>query len=215
MNCVNHADVPSSAFCTQCGRALCNDCTRNVRGSVYCEQCLAEFVARQSAGDPAVHKPPVQQKVIAGTNPAAAFVLGLTPGVGAIYNGEFLKAAIHVLIFGILVSIVGDAGAGGPLVGLAIAVFYIYMPFEAYYTAKKRKLAAEGIDLETPIDQLHRQFGEAKDKELWGGAALIVIGGLFLADNFDLVRLDRIGRLWPVVLIGMGVWMLKRFQEKT
>ena len=151
--------------------------------------------------------PPHQpKKVVAGTNPGAAFALGLIPGVGAIYNGEFLKAAIHVLIFGLLVQLNERAsGFGEPLFGMATFAFYMYMPFEAYYTSKKRKFAAEGIDLDTPIDQFHRQFGEVKDKELWGGVALIVIGGLFLADNFNLIHFERIGELWPLMLISLGV----------
>jgi len=96
---------------------------------------------------------------------------------------------------------------------MATAAFFFYMAFEAYYTAKKRKLAAEGVVLETPIDRLHQQFEDLKNKELWGGLALVVVGGLFLADNFDLVRFERINQLvWPGILIGLGVWMLKRHQ---
>jgi hypothetical protein len=149
-------------------------------------------------------------------NPGAAFALGLIPGVGAIYNGEFLKAAIHILVFALLIQLQGAVHGGGePLLGMATAAFYFYMAFEAYYTAKKRKLAAEGVDLETPIDRLQQQFEGMKDKELWGGVALVLIGGLFLADNFDLVRFDRLGQLWPVVLVGLGVWMLRKHQERA
>jgi hypothetical protein len=201
-----------------------------VRGNVYCETCLADIVGSTSAGNKksvppgvsststsAADKPPVTQKtVVAGTNPGAAFALGLIPGVGAIYNGDFLKAAIHILIFGLLVHMNESAsGFGEPLFGMATFAFYVYMPFEAYYTAKKRKLAAEGIDLDTPIDQFHRQFGGVKDKELWGGVILIVIGGLFLADNFNIIHLERIGELWPLLLIGLGIWMLKRYQGRA
>ena len=40
-----------------------------------------------------------------GPNPTAAAVLGLIPGVGAMYNGQFFKGLIHVVIFAVLVSI--------------------------------------------------------------------------------------------------------------
>ena len=219
MNCVNHADVQSAAFCIRCGHALCNDCVRSVRGSVYCETCLADMVGNASAAAPPSSAPNAAappKKIVVGTNPGAAFALGLIPGVGAIYNGDFLKAAIHVLIFGLLVQLNNSAGRfGEPLFGFATFAFYMYMPFEAYYTSKKRKLAGEGIDLDTPIDQFHRQFGEVKDKELWGGVALIIIGFIFLADNFDIIHFERIGELWPLALVGVGIWMLRRHQGKA
>jgi hypothetical protein len=219
MNCVNHADIQAAAFCIRCGRALCQECTHHVRGAVYCEACLAEIVQEKgSAAPPPPGAAASRPQSVAGTNPGVAFALGLIPGVGAIYNGEFLKAAIHVLIFGVLASLNDGPGirSGQPLIGMAMAAFFFYMAFEAYYTAKKRKLALEGVQLDTPIDRLHQQFGDMKDKELWGGVALVVIGGLFLADNFDLVRFERISQLfWPAVLIGLGIWMLKRHQEGT
>ena len=206
MNCAYHAETQNVAFCIRCGRALCGECVRNVRGSIYCENCLGELVAGKPSGSSMHHD------VVAGTNPGAAFVLGLIPGVGAIYNGEFVKAAVHVLIFGILISL---SATGLPLFGLLIAAFYFYMPFEAYYTAKKRKLRTEGIELETPIDRLHQQLGGIEEKELWGGIALIVIGGLFLLGNLNIFNVARMGRLlWPLFLIGLGLWRLKYHKSR-
>jgi hypothetical protein len=222
MNCFNHAEVQAAAFCIRCGHALCSECTRNVRGSIYCEPCLAEIVSGSSASAPGAAPGPnpsgesaKKKELVYGSNPGAAFALGLIPGVGAIYNGDFMKAAIHILIFGVLVQLQNQVRfGGGALLGMACFAFYFYMAFEAYFTAKKRKLAAENVELETPIDRLHQQFGDMQNKELWGGVALIVIGGLFLADNFNIVQFDRIGQLWPLVLVGIGIWMLKRYQEK-
>jgi Domain of unknown function (DUF5668) len=203
MNCAYHAEAPNVAFCIHCGRALCTECIRNVKGSVYCEQCLGEIVEGKK----------IEKHDIPGSNPGAAFALGLIPGVGAIYNGEFVKAAVHILIFGTLVSLADATDA--PLFGLAAAGFFFYMPFEAYYTAKKRMLGAQGVTLETPIDRLQQQLGSVKDRELWGGVALIVIGGLYLLGNLDVFDLHRIARLWPVALVVVGVWLLKKHQERT
>jgi TM2 domain-containing membrane protein YozV len=205
MNCVYHAEAPNVAFCIHCGQPLCNDCIRKVQGSVYCEKCLGEIVGGKTVKKD-IHD-------VAGHNPGAAFALGLIPGVGAIYNGEFVKAAVHILIFGTLVSLADATDAA--LFSLAAAAFYFYMPFEAYYTAKKRMLGTQGVSLETPIDRLQQQFGTMKDRELWGGIALIVIGGLYLLGNLDVFDLHRIARLWPVGLVALGVWLLKKHQERT
>jgi hypothetical protein len=207
MNCATHAEVQSEAFCTQCGRALCPECIRKVRDSVYCENCLEASL--KSDGKSGGKSAGQGTQTIGGDNPDTAFVLGLIPGVGAIYNGEYFKAAIHVLIFGMLASL----GA----VLLAIA-FYFYMPFEAYYTAKKRKLSARGVQVVTPIDRFYEQFqehtGGIKNRELWGGVGLIVLGALYLLDSFGLISFHGLRRFWPALLIAAGVALLLRSKEK-
>jgi hypothetical protein len=210
MICAYHADVESSAFCIQCGKPLCNSCVRQIRGNVYCEDCLAQNIERTAPVKPG----PPTRRPAGGASPEVAFILGLIPGVGAIYNAEYFKAAIHLLIFGGLVTI-ADSGPSSFVLGLLAFGFYIYMPFEAYYTAKKRKLAREGIDLETPFDQLNEHFGEIKNKELWGGVFLIAVGALFLLDNFNIIQVENVARLWPILLIAAGVFLIKRFQEKA
>ena len=98
MNCFNHAEVQAAAFCIRCGHALCPECTRNVRGSIYCEPCLAEIVSGSSAssapggaspGPNPAGETAKKKELVYGSNPGAAFALGLIPGVGAIYNGDF------------------------------------------------------------------------------------------------------------------------------
>jgi len=214
MNCAYHAEAQNVAFCIRCGRALCNECIRNVKGSVYCETCLAELVSGKASSSST--STPSSNETVFGTSPGAAFALGLIPGVGAIYNGEFLKAAIHLLIFGTLITIQEQTPFADALFGLLIFGFYMYMPFEAYYTAKKRRLRTQGIELETPIDRIQQQFSAVKERELWGGIALVVIGCLLLVGNLGLFSMVLIGRFfWPVVLLGLGVWLLKRRQDKV
>ena len=203
MNCSYHPETESVAFCVTCGRALCDTCRRDVQGSVYCETCLADMV-RGGSGFGA--EP--QTVSAGGDNPGAAFALGLIPGVGAIYNGEFFKAAVHIIIFGVLVSIIDMARGLEPLFGLLIMGFYIYMPFEAYYTSKQRSLRVRGIELETPIDRFHDQIGGLEHKEFWGGVALVVLGALFLMDNLRLFRMSAIFEFWPLLLIGAGAWLV-------
>jgi len=207
MNCAYHPEVENIAFCIKCGKPLCAPCVRQVQASVFCENCLAESLGAKTTAKSSTQK-------AGGASPEAAFILGLIPAVGAIYNAEFFKAAIHMVIFGFLVTLADNAhGAGSAIVHLMAFGFWVYMPFEAYYTAKKRKLAREGIDLETPFDHLNEQFGEVKNKELWGGMFLVAIGVVFLLDNFNLVTFDQVQKLWPVIPMVVGILLIRRFAQ--
>jgi len=223
MNCAFHADVENTAFCIRCGKPLCAQCVRQVQSSIYCEHCLVESSGSAGSGATAANPGTAGHSGTAtesgksmhyagGASPEAAFFLGMIPGVGALYNAEYFKAALHLLIFGTLVTIVDTAGRNAePLFGLLAFGFYAYMPFEAYYTAKKRKLAREGINLITPFDQLNEQMGQFGGMELWGGIGLVLAGTLFLLDNFEIVSLEQVGRFWPALLILAGVAFISRF----
>ena len=45
MKCAVHAEVEATGYCRNCGKALCPACTREVKGALYCEECLAGLVA--------------------------------------------------------------------------------------------------------------------------------------------------------------------------
>ena len=79
-----------------------------------------------------------------GPNPDRCRGAGIFPGVGAMYNGQFLKGFIHVAIFAVLVSAAGHFG----LFGLFIAAWVLYQIFEAYHTARARR---DGEPLPDPL----------------------------------------------------------------
>ena len=78
--------------------------------------------------------PPVKKRKL-----KRIFMLGFIPGVGALYNGEYKKAAIHVVVF-LALSMVHDAVYGSlrnSISWIRIA-FFFYMAFDAYHTAQKK-----------------------------------------------------------------------------
>ena len=77
-------------------------------------------------------------------SPGLAAFLGLIPGVGAMYNGQFIKGLVHVVIFAVLVSAAHVYG----IFGLFIAGWIFYQVFEAYHTAKARR---DGEPLPDPL----------------------------------------------------------------
>jgi TM2 domain-containing membrane protein YozV len=195
MKCVNHPLVDSVAFCGQCGRPLCGECKREVRGMAYCENCLAARL--QGPGLPPLYGP------TGGPSPGLALALGFIPGVGAIYNGQVIKAIVQVLIFASLIAM-GDR-VGDPmdiLFGLGAAAFYFYMVIDSYQTAKRKQLGQ-------PTEEWFG-LGNLKMNAPIGAALLIGLGALFLLDNLGVPVFRHVGKFWPALLILVGLVMLQR-----
>ncbi len=197
MTCAAHADREAAGYCRTCGKAICSECKREVRGVIYCEDCLAKHVA----GGPT---PPPTFIPASGPSPGVALALGFIPGVGAIYNGQYAKAFVHVVVLGILISIV-DSGAAHslePLFGLLIFLFFIYMAVEAHQTAKKR---AAGMPTDEWSGLLPSERGAGRSA---GALILILLGVAFLLNNMGIFSLGALLNYWPVLLIAVGVVML-------
>jgi hypothetical protein len=198
MNCSTHPDVAAVAFCRTCGKALCADCRQVAEGTVYCaEHAPAAGAAPRGPS----YRPPTAAPV--PTHPKLAFALGLIPGVGAIYNGQYAKGLVHALIFGLLISILDSRSANGMegLIGMMLAASVVYMAFEAYHTAQRRQLG------ET-VDEFSSVFHPQYRRSSTGALALILIGAIFLLNTLEIIEMRQIVRFWPVLLIALGVNML-------
>ena len=100
---------PVTAYCRACGKPLTEDTVRVAQGTVYCDEHLpqqAQAQAQAQASSPyTASSSPNSGMANPGVSPGLAFLLGLIPGVGAIYNGQYAKGLVHVLILGMLISI--------------------------------------------------------------------------------------------------------------
>lgn len=203
MKCAVHPEVDATGFCRNCGKALCPACTRDVRGALYCEPCLASMVA------PPVVPPHAQT----GPNPGAALALGFIPGLGAVYNGEYVKALIHVFVFaGLIAAQTNDISAGyHAFLGIALGVFCLYMPIEAYHVAKAKQM---GVAPPTPfVSAAESPSGEQRPV---GAIILIAVGAFLLFLNLGLFEWDWFGKVWPLGLIALGAWLLAdRFKRSA
>jgi TM2 domain-containing membrane protein YozV len=238
MNCANHADVPATAYCRTCGKPVCSSCARDVRGVIYCEECLASHVSGTVPPPGPAAVPPGAQPATGVPSPGLAAILGFIPGVGAMYNGEYAKGFIHVVIFATLIWMADNVSG---LFGIAIAAFVIYMPIEAYKTARAKEM---GLPPPDPfgLNNLFSPGGSAKpaagvaasvvpaggnpaaspegqpaDAECGppsrvpvGAFILIGLGVLFLLDEIGVLHMHNLWRFWPLVLIAIGARILMR-----
>jgi Domain of unknown function (DUF5668)/B-box zinc finger len=216
MNCANHTDASAVAYCRTCGKPLCATCTRDVRGVIYCENCLAarlEGVQPPAAQGPPPSAPIYSQPAAQGApNPALAGILaGFFPfGVGAVYCGQYAKGLAHLVIFTLLV--IGSSSGSdtaGTLFGLGIAFFYVYQIIDAVRTARALQM---GLPVPDPFG-LGQTFGAGekfnKSKVPTGAVVLIIVGIFFLLRNTGLFDFD-IHKVWPIFLIALGGWLFAR-----
>jgi hypothetical protein len=228
MNCATHNDTAAVAFCRTCGKPLCGTCTRDVRGVIYCEACLA---ARMEGAAPAAGFVPPQtpyQQVIdpglgmkvspgtsAGPHPAVAGILGAIPfGIGAIYNGQYAKGLAHLFIFVMLVYGANHGGDWDWLFGIGIAFFVVYQIIDAVRTAKALQTGQPAPD---PLG-LAQTFGAGEKfdagKVPLGAVVLIGLGVLFLLHTMGIMEYG-FERFWPLILVFLGVWMFYRQWERS
>ncbi len=144
MNCANHPETPVSAYCQNCGKALCQQCVRSVGGIVYCEPCLTARLSTPGVGPGSTRPVYVGLPASGAPNPGLALGLGFIPGVGAMYNGQFVKGLAHVFVFALLISFASHESFFGILIPFWIA----YQVFDAYQTARAR---LDGTPLPNPF----------------------------------------------------------------
>lgn len=188
MKCSYHPATEAQELCDVCRKPLCAECAHRIKGKPFCQDCLvqgAEWAAT------------VKGMRLPADAPKRAALCAIIPGMGAVYNGEYMKAITFFAVFAAL-STMGDHG----IFGFASVVFVIFTMFEAYRTAeaKARKRFHEGHPTAESPDQ---------DKTLIGwGILLIALGLIFLLQN--LIPFDFMNRLWPVVFILIGGFLVYR-----
>lgn len=213
MNSEAQPDLKIVGYCRSCGKALDEAGVRHAQGTIFCEEHVPQehnySAATPPAGAPytppadspysASAPPPMPQQDV---SPGLAAVLGLIPGVGAIYNGQYAKGFMHLLILGMLFTIGNSVPGPQPMIVLLTMGFWFYMAFEAYHTARRRRLGL-------PVDEFSSIFPSRTSAQFpLIPVLLIVFGAIILLDNLDLLDMRRILRYWPALLIALGVYLL-------
>src|ERR1700727_618605 len=196
MNCSNHPDRERVAFCQNCGKPLCQECARTVGSAVFCEPCLATKLASGNPVGTYTETPAGGNYAYTGNaggvdynvtgtipppypagapNPGLAALLGLIPGVGAMYNGQYAKGVVHLIVFAVLVSLSDEHG----IFGLFIAGWVCYQVIEAHHTAKARR---DGTPLPNPfgLNDLGERLGLCKS---WPGVSHSVPPAPFVSQD--------------------------------
>ncbi len=190
MNCTYHPAVESQGFCSACSRPLCPACSHQIKGRVFCQDCLVSGAEWAAAAKGC--------QVPAGS-PRRAALCALIPGMGAVYNSEYLKALTFFSVFAALM-IMGDRV--NDIFGLGAFAFLIFTMFEAYRSAEAKNRAM--IETGPPAPAAVKDRTSA----VWG-VALILVGLFFLLRS--ILPLYLLSRFWPLVFICLGGYLVYRY----
>ncbi len=190
MKCSYHPAVEFQEVCSVCGKALCSECVQSIRGKGYCQDCLVQGTEWAATA---------RNLHLSADSPKRAALCALIPGMGAVYNSEYLKAITYFAVFASL-SIMGDRVHG--VFGFGAFVFLIFTMFEAYRTAEA--IARKRLETAAVSEEHGRQ-----DKAILGwGIFLIILGVLFLLQN--IIPFYFLNRLWPLLFILLGAFLVYR-----
>lgn len=216
--CANHNQTQATSYCRTCGKPLCDECKRDVRGVIYCEECIAARLAgtlpTSAAAAAATVAPPPGLP-----NPTLAAFLGVIPGVGAFYNGQYIKGLVHILMLPMIIALANME----EMFALLFIAYFPYMIVDAYQTAKAKVLGTKAPDMLG----LNSMFGESTDatsvaattttadgrvvpaaanRPPIGAILLIGLGTLFLISNMGVLPPRFLRGWWAMALIGVGVY---------
>jgi hypothetical protein len=190
MKCSYHPAVESQEACSGCRKPLCSECAHKIKGKAYCQDCLVEGAEWAAAA---------KNLRLPADAPRRAAICALIPGMGAVYNNEYLKAITYFAVFASLV-MMGDRVNG--VFGFGAFAFLVFNMFDAYRTAElkaRKRLESGGVPEEPP----------QQDKTIIGwGVFLIILGVLFLLQN--IIPYYFLSRLWPLVFILLGAYLVYR-----
>jgi len=198
MKCYYHPEAEAVQECRLCTHPLCPACSVQVKGVLYCPDCLEARVE----GEPRPAAPP---PVPDYRSARAAGWLSVCPGLGLLYLGQYIKALVVVLMFMGAIQLADHSEAGGFLVPL---VWFGQIFYTVQEARRLNRVKAGQPTLAEPLPS------DEKDSPLWGGI-LIGLGSLFLLDEFNLLSFTEIfEKFWPLLIIGLGLQILLRTRRK-
>lgn len=216
MQCPTCIETTVTAFCRHCGKGVCGQCAVDVQGVPHCAECAAELAQeppaepRQAAPGPAPSISAARPRARYAApddapHPVLSGVLGFVPGLGAIYNGQYVKGLIHVILFGLLMTIATNLEHGlEALFVPLIAAFYLYMPIEAVRTAQALRRGEKVDEMSGFVGVLFRDTARSPA----AGVAVIAAGVVLLLFSLGVFSLRDVMPYWPILVILLGVYWL-------
>lgn len=206
-SCRLHPESPSTSTCEDCAAPLCPECTQSALGRSWCASCLSARVGvPRDASDPGARL----------KRPWLALLLSLfLPGLGQVYDGFVVRGIAQFGAWWLIFMVARGNLPGMPLefaAILAVVGTWIWCARDARRTALE--INARGY-LATREEARSITRGPLGEQDMrFAGIGLVAIGVLLFAQEIGGFVLDAFRFAWPIGLIALGAWILRRAHAK-
>lgn len=160
----------------------------------------------------------MEEKIIVKRPPKSPFFAGflslIVPGAGTLYNGQTTKGIVYILTPIVLITMLAHGKGSAVFLALLLAGFYAYQFIDAIMTATaiNRRALVGKEEEEFKIDEVPEAL---KSGSIFWGTVLIVLGGILLLANFNIISYNTIFDFWPLILIVIALKLITDyFTEK-
>jgi len=203
MQCRTHPTATAVNTCNTCGEWLCEACTLDINGRLFCRGCLAKMAATPTEAPRTAYTRatrPVRWGLV--------FIFSFLPGASYMYLGLIKRGLAAMCGFFMLIymlTLAYGSVLGWPVTlffALSLPVCFLTYAFDSF-NIRRRMLAGEVVP--DNIDDIIFFFQRNKKVLLM---LLIVVIGLGVVASLISALLAPLVQLIPMLIIGIGVYAL-------
>ncbi|HDP95884.1 MAG TPA: hypothetical protein ENN40_11080 [Candidatus Aminicenantes bacterium] len=145
-------------------------------------------------------------------SPILAAILSVCfPGSGFLYLGMIGRGITYMVVFAALIVALVNVSEYNAramevtVLALMMAGFYIFQIIDSFNAAGVPRKGGTHAGAAAPA--------ETETPSLFGSVLILLLGVLFQLNNLDLLDFSRVVRLWPLLLIALGIHIMLSHQS--
>lgn len=202
MQCRSHPTVSAANTCNQCGNWLCDDCTVNVQGRLFCRPCLATLSQGQAPETPPHTAAPLRSNRVS-FGLLLFFSLCFPPGANYMYMGLMKRGLATMAGFFLLIFLIAGSGAWPLTMLMSFSlVVLIFASFFDGFNVRRRINSGEAVR-----DDVGDIVNSVISNRFLRTIILVIVAILLIVNVLGLA-ISIIGTLLPWLVIGLVIYII-------
>ena len=202
MQCRTHPTTPAFNTCNQCGDWLCEGCTVDVQGRLFCRGCLAKLASGGESHPVAPAPVPGRRYISWGL--LFVFSMFFPSGVNYLFMGLIKRGLAAMCGFFLLIYFIGVSNwPVTMLFSLALPIYILTCIFDGFHI-RRRINAGEAVD-----DNIDGAINFLRCNKIVGWVILALVGFSVLGSVLGMF-IGLIRWLMPLIIIVFGLYLLLR-----